>query len=408
MLRHARAGCRYRPGVARLLVIVVAALVGVVIPATPASAEAPLRGVQLHSLWPGMDTADQDQDLDLATSAGSTVVRLDVGWAGLEPDAKGRLSAWYVDRLDHVMNGARARGVQVIAMLWGTPCWATRTAIPGCRGWHPAAVSTPPRDPKEYADMARWLVDRYGSTLAALEVWNEPNLAGTRFWNTPDQAGDHLSLVRATYPAVKRVAPNVEVIAGAMAGADTRFLRRLYEAGAKGWYDGLSLHPYGPVRRLLRQVADACAAQRAARDTTPLWLTEIGWSTTTGTGYDTVTEVEQAVRVRTAFAALDGLRRIRAIVVYNLRNTGDDPAALEENFGLTSAGGAPKPGYFALTDALSRTRTVAPGGRSGFRAAAGVTARRACARAVSRGHRASSKSHRSISAPAARAVYRSR
>ncbi len=65
------------------------------------------------------------------------------------------------------------------------------------------------------------------------------------------------------------------VIAGSLVGYNGVFLRALYAAGIKGYYDGLAVHFYTLTLASLRQFREV---QLANGDTKPLWLNEFGWS----------------------------------------------------------------------------------------------------------------------------------
>jgi len=96
-----------------------------------------------------------------------------------------------------------------------------------------------------------------------------------------------------------------------------------------------------------------------------IWLTEFGWSTTTG-AYG-VTEATQADYLT---KALDTLRTsypyVQTAFWYNFRNTywlADAPADYEANLGLLRVDFTPKPAYAALstwTGGATTTTTVAP------------------------------------------------
>jgi polysaccharide biosynthesis protein PslG len=322
----------------------------------------------LHSLWWESSAADLDRELDLAREAGANVVRVDVAWSSLETGGKGSLSPWYVEKLDRFMAGAQARGLQVIATLFSTPCWASTAPEQlrqGCAGawWDRGVQKYPPSNPSDYADVASWLTRRYGSALAALEVWNEPNLE--RFWIAPDAAASYAALIRAAYPAAKAGNPGVPVLAGALAHADRHFLDRLYAHGIAGFHDGISVHPYNewrdPADRWQEQwrkytflpgIEWMRDGQRLAGDVKPLWITEFGWSTCTGHQW-CVTEQRQADYLAGAVQILDGLDYVESAVVYNLRDTGDDSADLEHRWGLVRRDFSPKPAYLAFAAALA-------------------------------------------------------
>jgi hypothetical protein len=325
--------------------------------AEPANARPELRGMQLHSLWWGATDAEMDRELDLAAGAHSTVVRVDVAWGSIEPDAKGELAANYTAEIDRFVAGAQARGMKVIATLWGSPCWASTapdSLKQGCAaGWWGRGVAAyPPANPADYADAARWMTGRYGTALAALEIWNEPNgwAGNTPFWHADDPAGAYAALVRAAYPAAKAGNPAVPVLAGALAGSDTNFLQALYADGIMGSYDGLSSHPYADPG--FARLSALHAAQLAAGDGTPVWATEFGYPTGAGPEWH-VSEADQASNLLRDFADIDTLPWVAAALIYDVRDDGTDPADMEDNFGLVHRDFSPKAGYEAASLGLS-------------------------------------------------------
>jgi hypothetical protein len=380
---------------ARTTLLALALLVGLL--AAPVSrAATPFRGVNLHSLWPQRSADEMYRELDYARDTNGNVVRLDVGWATLETAGKGRLSDYYVQELDAFMGGLRARGMKVVVTLLQTPCWASsapETLKQGCAGawWDRGVAQYPPTDPRTYADIARWLVLRYGGTLAALEVWNEPNL-GPRFWVSKSPARDYVGLLKAAYAGIKAACSDVPVLAGALAAADRDFLDDLYANGIRGSYDGISLHPYNERRdptdlwqqqwikyTFLPGIESIRESQLAHGDDKPLWVTEFGWTTTASSLWQ-VSMSEQADYLARAFRILDGLAYVRAAVAYELRDGGSDPANIEDNFGLLRHDFSEKPAYTAVRAALAPApmvrRTDAPATLT-----VNGTSRRRCGRA---------------------------
>jgi polysaccharide biosynthesis protein PslG len=330
--------------------------------AAPARAAAPdLRGVHLHSLWWDSSDRDMERELDLARDAGANVVRVDVSWSSLETGGQGQLSPWYVKKLDRFMNAARRRRLKVIATLLSSPCWASgapQSLRQGCTGswWQREQIQMyPPSDPQHYADTARWMTARYGPRLAALEIWNEPNLEEDRFFIAPDEPRAYAELVKASYAAAKEGDPDVPVLAGALAYGNDEWVRRLYANGIRGHYDGLSVHPYNvgrPRPGAWSGIEWARRLQREAGDNTPLWLTEFGWSTCRiGSGW-CVTRSNQARLIGAGFAALKAEPNVKAAIVYNLRDSGRSANNMEDNFGLVGRNFTRKAGYFALRRAL--------------------------------------------------------
>jgi hypothetical protein len=343
------------------------ALLLALIAAAPASA-APYRGIQTHSLWGATPSSDIPKEMELLRNAGANMVRVDVGWSSLETSGDDDYADWYVDKLDRLVAEADARGIKVVAGLWGTPCWASsapETLKQGCAGdwWNRGVVQYPPRNPADYGDVARWLTKRYGTKLAALEVWNEPNLAGggeDRFWTSSDEVGDYAALVRAAYGPAKQGNADVPVVIGALAAADRPWLDQLYARGIKGHYDGISIHPYNEWRdpadmwqerwkmyTLIPGIRWVREGQQAAGDNTPLWITEFGWPTCEG-GRWCVSEAQQAEYTAKSVPMLEAIPYLAAYAVYDLRNEGHDSTRMDDNFGLVREDYSPKPAYNAL------------------------------------------------------------
>jgi polysaccharide biosynthesis protein PslG len=355
------------PRLAARALVAASVLVLALLAAAPASA-GPYRGIQTHSLWGATRSEDIPKEMQLSRDVGANMVRVDVGWSSLETNGKGDFASWYVQKLDRLVNEADARGIKVMVTLWGTPCWASSapdSARQNCEGswWDRGVVQYPPRNPADYGDIARWVTNRYGTKLAALEVWNEANLAGDRFWTSPDEVGDYAALVRAAYAPAKAGNPNVPVLAGALAAADRPWLDQLYARGIKGYYDGISIHPYNewrdpsdmwqeqwkmytliPGTRWIRE------GQLAAGDNTPIWITEYGWPTCEG-GRWCVSEAKQAAYTAESVGLLEAIPYLAAYTIYDLRNEGTDPTRMDDNFGLVREDYSPKPVYPALRDA---------------------------------------------------------
>ena len=359
----------------RLLVLAVTVLASLAIVPT-ASAAVAYRGVQLHSLWSSSSDESMARELDLVRDLGANAVRADIAWSSLQTDGPNGYSDWYVEKLDAFVAGAEARGMKVIANLWSTPCWASsalETLKQGCEGawWDRGVTKYMPRNPLDYARTAQWLTARYGTKLAALEVWNEPN--HENFLTAADPAAAYAPLVKATYPLAKEGNPDVPVLAGALSFADRAFLDRLYALGIKGSYDGISVHPYNEWRApgdmwqddwkkytLIPGLRSIRAAQQTVGDNTPVWITEFGWTNCNGSDRWCVSAEQQASYLQDSFGLIDAEPYVKSAVVYNLRDKGTDRSYTEDNFGLMTRDYAPKPAYAAVRAAWSGVRRPGP------------------------------------------------
>jgi arabinogalactan endo-1,4-beta-galactosidase len=327
-----------------LLAAICAALVAIA--AGPASADQ-LRGVALHPMDQDRGAAVILNEFGMLHHAGATSIRFDVYWSAVETEP-GRYDDPTVRWIDWVMAEARARGLKVILDVWSTPCWdssAPPSVDPkGCRPgwWHYPVGDYPPTNAEDYARFAAFAAERWGSDLAALELWNEPN--GGQSFRSSRPAADYAALVKAAYPAVKAVAPGLPVIMS-LGGTDTRFLDELYFFGVQGYYDGVAVHPYN--QPTFAGLTAFRSDQLAHGDADPLWVTEVGWSSATST------ERGQARDVASALRQLAALPYVAAVEIYDMRDDPRDPGDPGSRFGLLYADMIPKPAWAAFASTLA-------------------------------------------------------
>jgi hypothetical protein len=250
--------------------------------------------------------------------------------------------------MDRVMSDAAADGIRVIMLVDSTQCWASSapaSLFRGCTPGHSSdADAWPPSNPADYAAFVAYLAQRYGTGLAAIEIWNEPDQANQLYFAGPEKPQHYVAILRAAYPAIKQANPNVPVLAGSLVGSNGVFLRALYAAGIKGYYDGLAVHYYNLTLASLRSIREV---QLANRDTKPLWLDEFGWSDCypqqmIQQEQACVTEHVQATDLTDMFRSLAHTSYISAEVVFKLEDS------TSENFGVLSSSGARKRAFAAL------------------------------------------------------------
>jgi len=374
-------------GLALLLTALV--LTGAGAAALPGAAEAAVTGgagIQLHPLWHGVSEREVARQLDRAAKANARIVRVDVGWASLEQEGKGRWNRHHLDRLDAVVDGAEARGLKLLLTLADTPCWASgapRARKAGCRGewWRRDVQRYLPADPAHYGDALAFLARRYGTRVEAWEMWNEPN--HDYFLRGPDKARRYAKFVRAAYARAKPAAGRVALLAGALSESDHTFAEALYAAGIRGSFDGFSIHPYSndasplaPGGRgeerwsFLRGVPAVRRVMLRHRDPKPLWLTEFGWSTTPVRGADAwrngVGERKQAAFIAQALAQVRSWDYVPYAIYYNLEDLAVRSTRRADHFGLVRSNGRPKAALAAFRSAaanLLRARIAKNAGR---------------------------------------------
>jgi hypothetical protein len=312
----------------------------------------PLGGVNIEGLIYGARLSSADQDIAVAKRLHARVVRTEVFWSILEPRAAEQIDPHALAFVDRLVADAAAAHIKVIATVRGTPCWdssapaaligsCSPTDLSGANAW-------PPRDPSEYARIVSFIARRYGTRLAAIEIWNEPDQSNEKYFAGPDKAARYAALLRAAYPAIKRANPPVAVLAGSLVGSNGVFLRALYAAGIKGYYDGLAIHFYTLTLASLRSIREV---QLANGDSKPLWLDEFGWASCwpherLQQEQACVTPRVQAANVASTFRALANTPWVAAEVIYQLRDYS------REEFGAVNRSGAQKPVFDSLSSAL--------------------------------------------------------
>jgi hypothetical protein len=362
----------------------------------------------------GLGAAQPVQAAALGSGLGASLVRIPLNWAFTQARAGGPADwhAW-----DRRYRAYVALGIRPIWAIQAAPRWAIdpRFASDACpvqplrllQAGQECLTGPDAAHRADYAAFAAQVARRYPLS-AAIEIWNEPNLA--YYWRAPDAAA-YGALARAATAAVRQADPAMRVLVGALAApldeADGRavaldaFAAELARDGTVAAADGLSFHPYpqrpdaGPFRAAFAQVATALGTLR-----TRLVADELGASTAPrGGGQYEFTENEQRDVVLSSFTAMDAadpsLPRSRDVDAVLFHTDIDGP----RGFGfitptLSASGGfAPRPVFCAIAQLLRGTGlcglpaaapvapVVKPRKRRGARACAGARRGRAPARA---------------------------
>jgi polysaccharide biosynthesis protein PslG len=320
--------------------------------ATSAATSALLGGVNIGSIGDHASLATADKLIASAHALHAKVVRTELPWSAFEPLGPGSIddeSQAYADRL---IGDASAVGIHVILTVDSTPCWASSAPASLLRACNPAragaANAWPPTKPADYAAFVAYLASRYGTQLAAIEIWNEPDQANEAYFAGPKKAERYAAVLRAAYPAIKAANPKVPVLGGSLVGPNGAFLRALYAAGIKGFYDGLAVHFYTLTLGSVRAIHEV---QLANGDHTRLWLNEFGWSSCSPQRIQQeqacVTTQTQAANLSNTIRSLARAPYVAAAVDYKLLDS------LHEDFGLMTTSGARKPAFAAVAGALA-------------------------------------------------------
>lgn len=245
-----------------------------------------------------------ERQLQMIAEAGFTWIRQQFEWAEIEVDGRGQftdsrndmtgdgvpdtINAW--DKYDRIVDLAERYGLQIQARLDNPPAWTHAD---------PAIGSfAPPDDVQDFVNFAVAVAERYRGRIRYYQIWNEPNIY-PEWGEQPVNPEGYTDLLCRTYHALKAVDPQIVVISGALAPTielsgrnlmDLIFLERMYNAGAAGCFDILSVQAYGlfsgPSDRRMRPTTVNIARHQYIRDMMvahgdahkPIWISEMAWN----------------------------------------------------------------------------------------------------------------------------------
>jgi uncharacterized protein YraI len=211
-------------------------------------------GIQAHMVHNDQAVRVMDMTRDL----GFNWVKQQIEWKVFE-GSRGNID---FGSSDGIVNAAGAAGINLLFSIVNAPDWAREPGFDG-------SVGGPPQDPATYAAFVGAFAGKYcGTSLKAIEVWNEQNLH-YEWGNRPLNAAEYVQLLAPAYAAIKAACPSMYVISGALTPAgnnlpyamdDMIYLEQMMQAGANKYFDGLGAHPSGYNVPPSVTWQDACAA----------------------------------------------------------------------------------------------------------------------------------------------------
>ena len=196
--------------------------------------KSPEYGMQIFGWW---RPEVADRDMGYVRDAGFTWIKQIFAWYDIEGAAKGHYD-W--SRADRIVAQAEGYGLKILVRVDTAPDWAK-------------GGSGPIRDFNDFGDFLFAMARRYNGLVDGYQVWNEPNLS--REWGDqrPDPAA-YARLLKVAYTRIKQADPNALVVSAGLAPTtrdddvampDEKFVRGMYAAGAKPYFDLLGVHGAG-------------------------------------------------------------------------------------------------------------------------------------------------------------------
>ncbi|HLY67086.1 MAG TPA: hypothetical protein VKU60_16240 [Chloroflexota bacterium] len=234
------------------------------------------------------------RELQMIKDAGVGYVKQEIPWFEIEPERKGEFvdtkfnkPSW--DKYDQRIGLIDEFGLTAIIRLDAPPNWTRQdNSVP----------SAPPDKLADYGDFVFNAVNHLKSKgIHYYQIWNEPNIYPEWGSKPPDPAG-YTQMLKVAYQRAKEADPNAIILTAPLAitlehsdrnMSDLEFLRGMYAAGAKDYFDvlsanayGLSLPPTDPPdpeklnfqrvtleRKIMEDSGDAAKA---------VWFDEFGWN----------------------------------------------------------------------------------------------------------------------------------
>ena len=330
---------------------------------------------------PGLNVSSYD-DAPAALDQGAKQVRFFVRWSDFEPGGPADFTGLAGPSNPNVFTTGLERNVGRVLAAGATPIMVVLDAP----AW--AASGQRPRSPGEYAafigELAGWLAlkRKAGDPSSVYEVWNEPD--APEFWGEAPNPDFYTAMLKASFARVKAGDPGATVLVGATTGNNYGWIEALYARGAKGSFDGVGVHTdtacsvvgpdkfYRDPNGRLGQYTflgyrEVRATMLANGDDKPIWMTELGWSTTNGgptsctrgasagkkpSGVD---EATQAAFLIQAFRCMAHDPYVVAATWFTLRDIEGLPLSSEVgNYGLLRRDGSAKPALGAFGGAAAQ------------------------------------------------------
>lgn len=209
---------------------------------------------------------DLEKSIKLMQEAGVGWVRLDFLWSDIEP----KEAEFNFSKYDGIVKLLKNKGIHILGVLHYSTDWAS-----SCGEWN-----CPPRDNNIFVKYVTQVIQRYKSQVKYWELWNEPDSA--TYWKQQDNLKSYCILLKDVYIAAKKVDPECKILNGGLANG-LASVNRLYDNGAKDYFDILNIHSFqnplydGAIKavasypRLTYKIM-----QRNGDGDKKIWITEIG------------------------------------------------------------------------------------------------------------------------------------
>jgi len=267
------------------------------LPANTIGLDRSLMGVQLYY---NFGVSGWDVALARASELRVDWIKMQVAWNWLQPDRPGQFDQNFRLFQLHVQE-AKKRGFKVMLSIAKAPPWARNVD---------RNEDGPPDDASHLVEFINFLLQQVGSSVDAIEVWNEPNLKREWTGGRPMSGAAYMELFRPAYDAIRAYSQDITIITAGLAPTgntanvsvdDREYLQQMYDAGLAQYTDVVvGIHPYSwgnppdfvccnniqgqgwddrPQFFFQNNIEDHRQILVANGHDVPMWGTEFGWAT---------------------------------------------------------------------------------------------------------------------------------
>src|SRR4051794_18898497 len=304
-------------------------------------------------------------------SLGIGITRQTFDWSQIEV----KRGHYYLRAYDDYVANLANHGIRVLPVLFNPPRFRRRSH---------GRSTCPPRSNKTMARFARVLVRRYGPRgslwkthpsvrkipIRSWQIWGEASLP--IYWCGKPSAKRYVKLLKTVGRAIKRSDRHAEIVSAGLPNSFlrsavrlTKYLKQMYRAKAKRYFNTLAINSYAKntreLSRLLRSVRRLMNRYHDRR--AKIWITEIGWGDKGPKHRFIVGAKGQASRITRSLSYIARARRrlrLRGFVYFTWRDAKPYPPLYKDMWGLHTGlltrSGSHKPAYAAFDRAVGRLR----------------------------------------------------
>ncbi len=260
-------------------------------------------------------------------SLGIRQLRTGISWADSHTDAGREWFDWLIPKL--------AKEVELL------PCF---TYTPPSMGIE-YKTSSPPREPRAYADFIDVMITRYGDYFDWIELWNEPNNLNDWDWHLDPDWNTFASMIGMA-ASWARERGKKTVLAG-MCPTDPNWINLMCARGVVNVVDAIGIHGFPGTwefsgERWDEKIGKIRAVLNNYGLSPEIWITEVGYSTWR---HDEIKQVKTLMEVLLAPADRIYWYSAYDLHPYECHQDGFHEDERHYHFGLKTADGVPKLAY---------------------------------------------------------------